>query len=134
MYLSARIITNVQSVNSYKEAADVRFRQGNPATLYIQLTDAEQTDVDSHALRYMPASGASMTLTISALNANDVVTKAATQPFANDTSIWSMPITAAEAANLGSGNLTGSLTEGLVVRNFYIKNAIVVDPTNTSFC
>lgn len=132
MYLTGTILKNVQSVNSFQRSTEVNVRQGNPSTIYFQLGDKDQVNALGEPLRYMPASGATVTVSISSINSALSVTKTATQPYATDTSIWSISILSTDV--LTTGNLIFTLTEGATVRSAAILSAIVVESTNMSYC
>ena len=133
MYLTANILKNVQNVNSFEYSEQVKLRQGNAATIYLQLADGDQLGSDGRPLRYMAESGATMTITFSSIVASYSVTKTATQPYSNDTSIWSVAINATD--RIAQGNMVFSLIEATAgTRTGMIENAIVVQSTNTSYC
>ena len=133
MFLSATMLKSVQNVNSFQRTTTVPVRLGNPTTLYIQLTDAEQTDSYGNALRYMPAVGATLTITIDNISGtNNISNRAASQPYSQDSSIWALTVTSSDV--LRSGNITGTLTEGATVRTFVIQSAITVQSTNMEYC
>lgn len=132
MFLSGTILKNVQNVNSFVTTTEVKVRQGNPSTLYFQTVDKEQTDANGRSLRYMPAVGASMTVSIPSISSVQTVNKVATQPFSQDPSIWAINILATDV--MTTGNLIFTLTEGAVMRTAVIDGAIIVESTNPSMC
>ncbi len=134
MFLSGSMLRNVQNVNSFIRANQISVRSGNPTTLYLQLTDADQIVSDNgDFLRYIPASGATMTITVDNISGtNNLINRAASQPYAQDPSVWSVTILSTDV--LRNGNLYGTLTEGATVRTFVIENALSVQSTNQEFC
>lgn len=132
MFLGGRMLKNVQNVNSWLIANEVLLRQGSPATVYFQLTDEEQIDVFGQALRYMPAVGSTLTITISSINTANVIMRIATQPFPLDPSIWSFAILATD--NISQGNLIFTLTENGVTKTGVISRAITTQSLNPSLC
>ncbi len=133
MLLSGTVLKNVQSVNSFERTTNVMVRQGNPTTLYIQLIDLEQTDSNGQSLRYMPASGASMTITLGSIDSTKGVNRLASQPYSSDDrSIWSLNILSTD--QFGQGNINFTLTEGSTVRTATILNGIVIWATNSGTC
>lgn len=132
MFLTAKILKNVQNVNAYSLTSQWTMRQGNPATVYFQLADNEQPDAKGEPLRYMPAAGATVSATFSSITAANVVNKIATQPFSQDPSIWSISINSTD--KIAEGNFTFLLTEGSTVRTASVANAIVVQSGNPSYC
>jgi len=133
MFLDGSMLVNVQSVNSFQRANQVSVRSGNPGTLYLQLTDGDQTDANGISLRYMPNAGATMTITVDNISGtNNLINRVASQPFTQDPSIWSVSILSTDV--LRNGNLLGTLTEGSTVRTFVIENALSVQSNNQEFC
>src|ERR1035437_2138367 len=129
MMLSGIMIRNAQNVNSFQRANQISLRAGNSGVLYLQLTDLDQSDANDVSLRYMPAAGATLTITVDNISGlNNLINRPASQPYAADTSIWSVTILATDA--LRSGNLIGTLTEGATVRTFVIENALSVQSIN----
>lgn len=132
MFLTAKILNNVQNVNSYVVGTEWNLRQGNPTTIYFQLSDGEQVNSKGEPLRYMPAAGATVSATFSSINSVNSVGKIAVQPFFQDTSIWSININSTDS--IAQGNFVFTLTEGAVVRTASVQNAIVVESLNSSYC
>lgn len=132
MFLGGRMLKNVQNVNSWVIANEALIRQGSPASVYFQLTDEDQIDIFGQALRYMPAAGAIVTITIPSINTARIITRIATQPFPLDTSIWMFNLLATD--NIAQGNLTFSLNEGGVIKTGVISRAITVQSINPSLC
>ncbi len=132
MYLTAIPLKRVASVNSFETSTQWLVRQGNPATIYFQLADGEQLQTDGKPLRYMPDAGATVSVTFSSIVSSYSITKTATQPFSQDTSIWSISINATD--NLASGNFVFTLTEGSTVRTGMVDGGISVQSLNPSFC
>lgn len=132
MFLTAKILKNVQGVNGYSVTTNWLLRQGNPATIYFQLADGEQTDLKGEPLRYMPVAGATVSATFSSIIPSNTVSKIATQPFPLDTSIWSISINSTD--KIAQGNFAFTLTEGSVVRTASVPNAIIVESLNPSYC
>ena len=134
MFLGGRMLKNVQNVNSWEVANEVKLREGNAATVYFQITDEEQASdlMNGFGLRYMPASGSTMSVTISSINSANVLNKIATQPFPQDSSIWQFNILSTDKAS--QGNLMFSLTENGIVKTGVIAKAVVLQSLNPSLC
>jgi len=134
MLLGGRMLKNVQNVNSWQVATTLLLREGNATTVYFQIMDVEQaSDInDEQGLRYMPAAGSTMTITISSINSANVITRIATQPFPLDTSIWQFSILATD--KIAQGNLTFTLTELGVAKTGVISRAIALQSLNPSLC
>jgi len=96
MLLSARILKDVSSVNSFDYDTEHRFMQGNAETIYIQLTDLDKDRVKDgfkpSGRRYIPQTGATLTVTIRSIDDARTVQRQALQPFPGDPSIWQLQI------------------------------------------
>lgn len=134
MFLSGRMLKNVQNVNSWQVATAVLLREGSSTSVYFQLTDDEQASdlTNGQGLRYMPAAGSTVTITISSINSTNVITRNATQPFPLDASIWQFNILSTD--KISQGNLMFSLTENGIVKTGVISRAIAVQSLNPSLC
>lgn len=132
MFLGGRMLKNVQNVNSWMIANEVLLRQGTATLVYFQLTDEEQIDIFGQALRYMPAVGSTMTVTISSIDTMHVITRVAIQPFPFDPSIWQFAILSTDI--ISQGNLIFTLTENGVIKTGVISRAITVQSLNPSLC
>lgn len=133
MLLGAIMLKSVQNVNSFQRNTQTVIRQGNPTTIYFQLVDLEQTDTYGQPLRYVPASGASITATINSINSANVVSRLASQPYSSDDrSIWSLNILSSDSP--ASGNFDIQLSESGVVTTTSIANGVIIWSTNVGMC
>lgn len=120
MLLSAKILKNIFGVNAFSYGTGWTIRADEPNSLYFQLVDKDQAD-----LRYMPAALATLNVTFPALPGDSAIVVAATQPFAQDSSIWKVDLTNLQVP--GSGAVVFALTEGATTRTFSVQNAISVE-------
>lgn len=131
MLLSARILTHVQNVNSFDYAVAAEFTEGDAPIVYFQIVDKsldKATEGFSPAgRRYMPAAGATMTAVIDSLDDAKKITRAASQPFPLDPSIWRVTILTTDILT-GTARLLLTLTEGATVTHANIAAAIRVSP------
>lgn len=112
MLLSARPIKDVGSVNVFTWATQLEYTQGDTVDLYFMLVDRTQdTRSDPPGRRYMPAAGATLQVTLDNIDQAKQLTRAATQPFTNDPSIWKVSIIATDVIK-GTCGLALALTEG----------------------
>ena len=133
MRLSGRVLSGVSSVNAYNYANQFEHNQGSQNTLYIQLVDLDYNKSgDPKGIPYHPTSGSTLSVVLSSIDASKVVTLTMTQPYADDSSIWSGNILTTH--DFSSGNIKITLTEGGVVKTGTIVNGIIVYPTNPSGC
>lgn len=131
MLLGAVMLKNVQGVNSFQRTQQLTIRQGSPSTVYFQLVDLEQVDSYGQPLRYVPASGSSVTATIGSISAANVIQRVASNPFSDDKSIWSMNLLSTD--NPTSGNFAISLSQSGIITTTSVQNGVVVWATDLSF-
>jgi len=127
MLLSARPLTDVANVNSFQPTTTAQFTAGDAGTFYFQLID-KSVDLGNEGFspsgrRYMPAAGAVMSVRISSINDAITVVRVATQPFANDPSIWAMPLLTTDKLN-GSYSMRLTLTEGSKITNGFADHVL----------
>jgi len=100
MKLNVTVLDDVEDVNDYHYATDVKSNAGDPIQLYFQLSDASknlaQAGYNPSGLRYVPVSGATLQITFLNINNRKQFTRFASQPFTQDPSIWSVPILATD--------------------------------------
>jgi len=129
MLLGARMLIDVQGVNSFEVTPAAEFYAGDPATVYFQLIDQSlDRSIDGFnppGRRYMPSPGATLNCVVQSIDDNKRVTRFATQPFANDPSMWALQFLASDLIK-GTCNLYLTLTEGTVVRSGTVKCAIKI--------
>lgn len=113
--LGARFLTGVCSVNSFDYADRAQLTEGDTAQVYLQLVDRLR-DLPSAGFqppfrRYVPAAGATLTVTLTSLDDARVVVKTATQPFVGDASIWTFATSATDGLR-GTVNVRLQLNQG----------------------
>lgn len=127
MILTARILTDVGSVNNFKYTEAARFTEGDGQTVYFQLFDASvEHDLNPRGRRYMPASGATLQCVVQDIDNAKTITRYATQPYPLDPSIWSLTILPTDPMR-GTWALKLMLTEGLQVTRGSLDGAMRVD-------
>lgn len=134
MLLSARMLENVASVNDFNYVDQVRFTQGDALFVYFQLVDLNK-DVNNQpsGKRFMPASGATLSVEVNTINDATTLTKIATQPYANDTSIWRIQILAGDNI-AGTFTMKLALTQSGVVTRGVVNNSISIVSQTQAFC
>lgn len=131
MLLSARMLKDVAGVNSYEYDTQVQWTEGDTTTIYFQLIDSS-LDNSSQGFqppgrRFVPAAGATMSVTLENIDDARKLTRLATQPFANDGSIWALQIQASDKIR-GTPQLRMTLTQAGVVTSGLVKNALKIHP------
>jgi hypothetical protein len=131
MKLSLKLLQDPASLNNYSPAVQASIIKGQTANLYVQLVDSDTGN------RYVPAAGSTLKISISRLitylatlanerTAADYSVEAfATNPFADDRSIFLLPLTAAQTLNMSSGGIRAVLTQGSDVKIAVLNQAIV---------
>jgi hypothetical protein len=132
MLLSCRFLVDVANVNNFEGATAVEINAGDTTTLYVQLMDLS-VDRKEHGFnppgrRYMPAASSTVSVTFTNTDTGPSqtisdtmgprlnpavprnVVRAASQPFAQDGSIWSIPLLGSDPL-FGTVNMTVTLTE-----------------------
>ena len=137
MLLSARLLQDVNSVNSFRPAQAAILTEGDACSVYFQLVDMSVDRAiegfNPPGRRYVPAASATLMVTVDSLNLAKQLVRAATQPFAQDPSIWLLSIMATDKVR-GSAPLKLTLTE--VVSNVtrittgQLQNAILTSAGN----
>lgn len=140
MRLSAKILKNVTDINHWQYAAQAIVSQGQPNTIYIQLVDLEYSFAPEKSeafpefpIRYISnATAISVSALFESLVDSEEFEVNATQPFANDRSIWAITIPSDQLPQ--SGSLTITVTEDAVEKTFIVKQAITVEQLNIGGC
>ena len=128
MKLSAKFLKNVANINCFEHTDQWDMAEGSAQTLYFQIVDSHKED-----LRYITgATTYSVDVTFLSIDTGLEFTKAATQNFADDKSVWSIALTAAEVPT--SGAVKFKLTEDAVESQFRVEAAIVVHLLGSGSC
>ena len=133
MKLSARVLRAVVNQNSYEYATEFDHQQKSADELYVQLVVADYAqNGNPPGIRYIPAAGCVLTITLPSFDSSKVVVATATQPFALDTSIFKILIS--DTQDFGTGDMVLILTEASVTRRIVIRNGVRVIPTLPDRC
>lgn len=139
MRLSAKILKNVANVNSFQYDEQAYLSEGSTNEFYFQLVDLgrltygkDSQEFPDHPLRYMPQAGATVSAEFDSLEDDEKFSVNATQPFANDTSIWKISLLPTQLPR--SGNFSITLTEGSSVQKATIKQAISTTLNDVGGC
>lgn len=136
MNFAVRLLDNVCNVNDFQEVETIELIRGNPYTLYFKVVQPNKDN-----LRYIPVSTpipATGLAKFKHLEDGKSISRAATNPFPEDTSIWSIPILPTDEIQFDS--MTFQLTEGTgPSQKVYIMNVdgdiVTVDTdSRKNFC
>ncbi|MEM4360415.1 MAG: hypothetical protein QXT45_07805 [Candidatus Bilamarchaeaceae archaeon] len=122
MRLGIKMLDSDSTLNDLKYLNQVDIYPGETVTVMFQLINSQS----GH--RYIPASGATLSAKMYSVNDANNITKAATNPFADDRSIWSFTLNAIETQKLAGVNLELTLTEGTNIKKTWGHAVIVVHP------
>ncbi len=142
MKLNARIMKNIVDLNHWQHADVAHIAEGESNDIYIQLVDKDWSTKPSpeksgafveFPIRYI-SKATTITVTAKFLSIDDALgfEIEATQPFAEDKSIFKFSLTSSQIPN--AGNLVISVDEDGNVKTFVIKQAIEVDLINAGSC
>jgi hypothetical protein len=128
MKLSAKFLKNVSNINNFQYVNQWDISEGSANRLYFQIIDKLKDN-----LRFITqATTYSVSVTFLSIDSNSEITKSATQPFADDKSIWYIDLAANEVPN--SGAVKFSITQDSVESKFKVEQAIVVDLLENGGC
>lgn len=136
MLLSARFLNDVANVNSFEYAQVGQFTEGEATSIYFQLIDASLDGAlkgfAPAGRRYIPATGATLSVVVNSIDDGKKITRVATNPFPDDRSIWKLDFLATDTIS-GTASLQLTLTEGAVVRKGLVKNGLRI-ASDTGTC
>lgn len=114
MKLQVLPLIDVQGVNDFVYASQIEMTQGDATDVYFQLVDGEknlsQHGYNPPGLRYLPQAGATLQVTFINIDDASKVVRFATQPYAQDQSIWKISLLSTDPI-AGTVNLKFVLTE-----------------------
>lgn len=130
MLLSARFLNQVSSVNDYDYTDNAQWTAGDVVSLYFQLVnltlDRPAQGFFPSGRRYVPATGATLTVTL--VNIDDAVqiVRSASQPFpTTDPSIWRLDVLASDTIR-GTCDVVLALTEGSVRTSGRVTGGVLI--------
>lgn len=122
MRLGIRMLNNSSSINNLMYVNQVKIAPGETYTVYFQLVDLDSQDPyqQKAPIRYIPVTGATITINLTSINAANNISKIPTTPFSGDTSVWSFNLLASDTQIAAGVNMKVTLIEGA---NISIANA-----------
>ena len=121
MKIYIKALKNVDNINSWQYSSQSTVYSGQTNDLYFQIVDRDRAD----STRYIPVSGATCSIYFPNLDNAKKLTIQASQPFAQDSSIWK--VTVAANQNVSSGNVVFNLTENSITKSYVIDGFITVN-------
>lgn len=130
MLLSCRILENYVNVNNFEFATEAKFTEGDATDVYFQLIDKSRDraneGVNPPGRRYIPESGATLSVTVDTLDDAKKITRVCSV-VSEDRSIWKLTILATDTVR-GTANLRLTLTEGVKVTRGSLETALSIQP------
>ena len=142
MRLNAKILKNVVDINHFQHANQAHVAEGQSNEIYIQLVDLDWSTKSSpeqsaaftqYPIRYISqATAISVKAQFLSIDDSEEFEVVATQPFADDKSVFKFSLTSVQIPN--AGNMIIVVDEDGVEKSFVIKQAIQVDLLNAGSC
>lgn len=140
MRLSTKILKNVANVNNWQYSNQASVQEGQANEIYVQLVDLDKVPgsdkssvLPDNPMRYLPQGVVNaLEATFPSIDDADELVIAATQPFADDKSIWKITLSSTQLPK--SGNFKLKLTEDGVDKFILVKNGVSVDLLNVGGC
>lgn len=140
MRLNAKVLKNVANVNSWYYSNQAHVQEGQINEIYVQLVDLDKVPgndkssvLPDNPLRYIPQGAVNaLEATFPSIDDAADLVVSATQPFADDKSIWKITLSAAQLPK--SGNFKLKLTEDGADKFILVKNGVSVDLLNVGGC
>lgn len=135
MRLGIQMLNNSSLVNSLLYLNQVIINPGETSTVYFQLVDLDsQHGANCPALRYISASGATMSIKLTSINVANNISKIPFNPFPDDRSIWAFNLSAVETQYAAGINMRVTLTEGASVKIAIAEAAVIIGPKSVYSC
>lgn len=142
MRLGAKILKNVVDVNHWQSSAQATLSEGQANEIYIQLVDYDWSTKDSpeqsaafpqYPIRYISqAALIEVKAVFLAIDDDEEFEITATQPFADDKSIYKFDLANGQIPN--AGNLIIVVIEDGASKSLVIQNGVVVTLLNRGGC
>lgn len=140
MLLSARMLNDVGSVNSFEYAQIAQMTTGDQVDIYFQLIDASKNAPVANnfwspsGLRYVPEAPCTLQVVLKSVDDAKTVTRFASQPWpTQDPSIWRLSMLPTDTL-AGTFGLQLLLTEVGRQTRGYVAQAVQIHGQNPTFC
>lgn len=111
MQFAIQPLVDVSNVNDFRYATEIQSTAGDAVDLYFQLIDKDKRpECQTKGLRYVPPATSTLSVVFKNIDDSKVVTRFASQPFAQDPSIWKVSVLATDPV-AGTVNMKFTLTE-----------------------
>jgi hypothetical protein len=130
MVLVFKFLEEVKDVNTFVEVDRRKVIKGNSTTLYFRLLQ-DKSEIEDHLphLRYIPQSGASISVKFDHIDSEKVLTRTAVLAFpSDDRSVWKVELLSTDL-NIAFNSMSVSLAEGTNIQSILPhSDLIIVDP------
>ena len=134
MRLGIQMLNNSSSLNNLIVQNQTQINPGESTTVYFQLVDLDQKNGNCPAPRYIPAAGAIVQIQLTSVDTAKNIIKFATQPFPQDTSIFSFNLSASETQYGAGVNMKVTLNESGNIKIGIAESAIIFGPKSPYSC
>lgn len=136
MRLGLVMLDNASVLNGLKYLNQVYISPGDTASVFFQIVDLDSVNQNNLiGNRYMPISGATMSMIIQSVNDRKTLVLTPTMAFPNDDrSIWTFSLTQYQTSIAAGVNLIATLTEGTKVTNILGKDVLYMNPPSSYSC
>lgn len=126
MRLGIRNLRDVSNVNTFGYAlSPPQYTEGDTQSIFFQLVDEDAPLPGGMARRYIPATGATLTVILDSVEIQKQVTRVMVQQFVDDRSIWRLDVNAADPMR-GTVDAFITLNESGAVHRARVKGALRV--------
>lgn len=122
MRLDIKMLDPTSTLNDIEYINELEVYPGETTTVMFQIVNK------SNGIRYIPDSGAIVTVKLYSVNDVNNITKTATNPFVDDRSIWSFNLNAVETQKMAGVNMELTITEGTQIKKIWAQSVIIVYP------
>ena len=129
MRLGLKMLNSSSSLNAISYLNQVLINPNDTATVMFQLVD-----LDQGGQRYIPATGAMVTINLTSINIANNIMKIPTNPFSDDRSVWAFNLLASETAVAAGVNMKVTLTQGADVKSATAEGVVIFGSQSKYSC
>lgn len=133
MQLSVKMLNSSSSLNSLMYQNQTFVSSGETKTIYFQLIDLDMSNGNC-SQRFIPTSAATVSVNFISLDIAKNISKIASNPFADDRSIWAITLNSSETASLAGVNMNVTVVDGSNIYKTVASSVLVVNPKSPYSC
>jgi hypothetical protein len=134
MRLGIMVLDPATTLNNLKYLPAATFSPGDTGEMWMQLVDLDSPVGTNAFTRFMPAAGATLTVSFFSNSDANAFTKTAVQPLPVDPSIWKISLLAGDTTIMAGCNIGLRLVQGAIVTNAIVRNVVSVNPQSAFQC